>query len=182
MRSLKKLVDQLSNVLLVLGGVAMALMMINVVVDIVTRNVFRLAVPATLELVSYYYMVAVAFLPLAFVQRYRGHVMIELFTLWLPARVNAFIDATVYLLGTIALGLFAYASFGKAIYMTGIGEMQFGIIDVVVWPGRWFVPIGVGAMALQLALQSIAEYAFALFNAVIPGHRDLESLDHMEQI
>jgi TRAP-type C4-dicarboxylate transport system permease small subunit len=182
MRNIKKLIDWLSNVLLVLGGVAMALMMINVVVDIVTRNVFRLAVPATLELVSYYYMVAVAFLPLAFVQRYRGHVMIELFTMWLPARVNAFIDGTVYLLGAVALAIFTYAAFGKAVYMTGIGEMQFGIIDVVVWPGRWFVPIGVGAMALQLALQTVAEYVFALRGVMLPGHRDLESLDHMEQI
>jgi len=180
--TIKRLIDRLSSVLLVLGGIAMAVMMVNVAVDIVTRNLLRITVPGTLELVSYYYMVAVVFLPLAFVQRSRGHVMIELFTLWLPRRVNAFIDAIVYLLGAIGLGLFTYAAFGKAIYMTGVNEMQFGVIDVVVWPGRWFVPIGCGAMVLQLLLQATAEFVYAIKGTELPGHRDLEIMDHMEQV
>lgn len=182
MAGIKRLIDLLSTVLLVVGGVAMTCMMLNVAVDIITRNILQVAVPATLELVSYYYMVAVAFLPLAFVQRYRQHVMIELFTMWLPRRVNAFIDAVVYLLGAIALGFFTVATFGKAVHMTAIGEMQFGVIDVIVWPGRWCLPLGLGAMALQLLLQSTAEFAFAVKGIVIPGHRDLDHLERMEQV
>jgi TRAP-type C4-dicarboxylate transport system permease small subunit len=179
---IKKILDALSGFLMILGGIAMVVMMVNVAADIIARNFLHVPIPGTLEFVSGYYMVATVFLPLAYVQRHREHVMIELFTLKVPPRVNAFMDGVIYVLCAIGLLFFTYATIGKAIHMTEIGEMQFGVIDVITWPSRWFVPLGCGVMALYMLLQMVAEFIFALKGEKTAAFRDVGHLEDLEKI
>lgn len=162
MRDLIKCLDIISNSLLAVSCLAVVAMMLQVTADAFLRTFFHWSVPGTEEIVSAYYMVAVAFLPLAYVQRERGHVMIELFTMRLSPRTNAFLDSAVFTICGIGLAIFTYASVLKAVAMTEESEILIGTVDVTVWPSRWFVPAGCGAMALYMWLQALQEFTWAL--------------------
>ncbi|MBW3095817.1 TRAP transporter small permease subunit [Pseudohoeflea coraliihabitans] len=151
----RRLAGLLSVVITLVGAVAMVLMMVHIIVDAVLRTFFASSAPGTTEFVSFYYMVAVTFLPLAYIQCLRGHVIIELFTGGLPPRVVHAIDGVVALVIAGAAGYFAFAAGWKAIAMTRAGEFVIGAILVETWPTRWFVVSGVGLLAVVALLQAL---------------------------
>ena len=161
MRAIQRGMDMLAGFLLVLGGVTIVLMMVQIMLEVILRTAFKVTIPGTEETVSAYYIIGCAFLPLAWVQRERAHVKVEVFTLWMPARMAASLDGLVCLLCAVGTGVFAYAAFGKAMAMTQTNEILIGTIDVVVWPSRWFLPVGLIAMMLYMLLHAAADLAWA---------------------
>lgn len=157
----RRALDGLTNVLMVLGAVAILLMMAQIAVEVTLRTFWHDTIPGTEEIVSTYYMIGCAFLPLAWVQRERGHVIVELFTVWLPPRAAAVLDGIVALICAAAIAIFLYASVLKAVAMTREGEILIGMIDVTVWPSRWIVSVGLGAMLLYLIVHAIADLIWA---------------------
>jgi len=162
MTAIRRVTVLLCKALMLIAGLAMVLMMVQICADAALRTLFDSSVPGTLEIVSFYYMVSVVFLPLAYIQLHRGHVIIELFTSGLSARTNAAIDAIVYTLAAFAMAYFAMAAFEKAIAMTQLGEFVLGVILVYTWPARWLVFAGTGLMSIVYALSAIEEFATAL--------------------
>ena len=67
MQTLGRLLSYLINAVTVLAGLSVALMMVHITVDVISRYVFNYPLPGTITVVSNFYMVLVAFLPLAFV-------------------------------------------------------------------------------------------------------------------
>lgn len=181
MNAAERALDLLSRSLMVLAALAILGMMLQVVVDVALRNIWHSTLPGTEEVVSAYYMIACAFLPLAWVQRERGHVVIELFTSWMPKRATSLLDGVVGLAVACGLLIFTHATFGKALAMTEDGEIMIGTIDVTVWPSRWMLPVSLGAMALCLIIQSIQEFGRAF--GLLPPRRPAPVLsDDIEQI
>jgi len=162
MKGLQRGLDGVATVLLVLGGLAILLMMLQIMAEVALRTAFKVTIPGTEETVSAYYMIGCAFLPLAWVERQRAHVRVEVFTLWLSARQAAAVDGIVCLVCAAGTSVFAYAALGKALAMMRTNEILIGTIDVVVWPSRWFVPLGLAAMALYMLLHAWADLKWAL--------------------
>ncbi|WP_428245351.1 TRAP transporter small permease [Ferrovibrio sp.] len=169
MQGTQRILDFLANALMAIGAACILLMMLQVMAEVVLRTVFKLTIPGTEETVSAYYMIGCAFTPLAWVQRQKGHVMIEIFTLWMKPRQAAAMDGVVYLVCAVAVGIFAYAGFTKAWAMTLEDEILIGSIDVVVWPSRWLVPAGLILMLAYMVLQAFDELRFA----ILGGERSL---------
>lgn len=169
MQGTQRILDFLANALMAIGAACILLMMLQVMAEVVLRTAFKLTIPGTEETVSAYYMIGCAFTPLAWVQRQKGHVMIEIFTLWMKPRQAAALDGVVYLVCAVAVGIFAYAGFTKAWAMTLEDEILIGTIDVVVWPSRWLVPAGLILMLAYMVLQAFDELRFAIFG----GERSL---------
>lgn len=161
MRGSQRLLDYLTNALMIIGAVCIVMMMLQVMAEVVLRTAFKLTIPGTEEMVSAYYMIGCAFTPLAWVQRQKGHVMIEIFTIWMKPRPAAAMDGVVYLICAVLLSLFAYAGFTKALAMTIEEEILIGTIDVIVWPSRWLVPAGLILMVAYMVLQAFDELRFA---------------------
>jgi len=161
MSALRRLVIFLCNTLMFIGGAGMLIMMLQVCADAAMRTLLNSSVPGTLEIVSFYYMVAVVFLPLAYIQLHRGHVIIELFTAGLGPRATSFLDGVVYLFATFAMAYFTMAAFLKAVAMTNLGEFVLGVILVFTWPARWLVVAGTGLMSIVYALSSVEEFSRA---------------------
>ncbi|MDX2484976.1 MAG: TRAP transporter small permease [Pseudodonghicola sp.] len=162
MTAIRRLIIYLCNALMAIAAAAMILMMLQICADAAMRTIASSSVPGTLEIVSFYYMVSVVFLPLAYIQLHRGHVIIELFTTGLSVRATACLDGLVYTLAGLAMGYFTFAAFNKAIAMTHLGEFVLGVILVFTWPARWLVVAGTGLMSLVYALSAIEEFTRAL--------------------
>ncbi|MGE0660742.1 MAG: TRAP transporter small permease [Reyranellaceae bacterium] len=159
--SLRRLLDGLTDVLMVLGALSILLMMIQITLEVALRTLFKDTIPGTEEIVSTYYMIGCAFLPLAWVQRQRGHVIVELFTVWMPPRAAAALDGVVTLVCAAAIAIFFFAGVEKAIAMTAQGEILIAMIDVVVWPSRWLLPAGLGTMLLYMLLHAFGDLSWA---------------------
>jgi TRAP-type C4-dicarboxylate transport system permease small subunit len=159
-----------SKILLALGAVIIGLMALHVIADVSGRYLLNQPLPGTIEIVSLYYMVAVIYLPLAYVQSRRQHIVVHQFTDWLPARVRLCIDGMVGLLATAVLVLLAWRGIIEAERATEIGQQTIaGTYAITSWPPRWFVPLGLAVMALQTITQSTRDFAAALAGAPLPA-------------
>ena len=139
----------LSHGLAVVGGCAVLVMMLHVSADVLSKYLLNRPIVGTLEIVSHYYMVAAIFLPLAAIERGRGHIFVELFTIRLGRQTTFALDAFASLLSALFVGAIAWMSTIEAIRRTKSGEMVDAVYyQIIVWPTRWMVPVGTALFAL----------------------------------
>ncbi len=147
-------VARLSRAAIILGGVAIALMMVHVTADVVMRYVFNRPLPGTLTVVTYYYMILATFLPLAFAERRRAHISVEVVTEMLPSHVRHHLQAWMLLPTALVMGIFAWRSFDAAVAAWDLGASQVqGANRIPVWPAYFALPLGIGLMAVVLLLR-----------------------------
>ena len=134
------------------------MMMTHITVDVIGRVVFNHPLDGTIEMVSGYYMVAVAFLPLAYISRHEGQIIVELFTRGLTGRKLVRLEILVNIVTIAYLGVFAWMTGTMAVEQTVEGEVwetATGFLDV--WPSRWVLPLSIVVMALYLLFRIIVD-------------------------
>lgn len=150
--------------MMVLGGIALLAMMVHVTADVVGKFVFRRPVPATLEMVSNYYMVAVVFLPLAAVERRQGNIHVELIYAHLPRVLKRILDIATYCLFSWFLWLLVTSTWKVAMKKYAVGEFIMGTYSIEIWQTRFLVPVGAG-LALALVVTKLGRAVVFLFRA-----------------
>lgn len=148
--------DRLNQGALFLGGVALVMMAVHVSLDAFGKYLFSVPIPATLETVAFYYMPAVAVLPIAFVQTRGGHVSVEMlfnvFPGWLQRFALVFNDCL-----TLAfIALMTWLAGREALRKFEVGEYMFGEYPLIIWPGRFIFTAGLVLMCLILVVSIIS--------------------------
>lgn len=149
-----------ARVLLWLGICAALLMMLHVTADVLGRTLLNRPLAGTTEIVSGYYMIAVAFLPWAWLAAREGHIRVEVFTQRLSARRRAWLDAVVTVLTVVYVTLFTWQSLVRALQATAARESweaPSGFLPV--WMSYWMLPVGGALMVAYLVLHVIVEVA-----------------------
>jgi TRAP-type C4-dicarboxylate transport system permease small subunit len=160
MHRFERALDTLTDILVVVSGIAISLMAIHIVVDVGGRYLLRAPLPGTVEFVSRYYMVVLVFLPLALVQKRDGHFVAGLFTDNLPPRIKQPLIAVTHVAMAAVALLLAWRGVTAAEHATVTGEqVQAAEFVIMTWPGRWLVPLGLGLMALQALLTAARLFA-----------------------
>ena len=159
MRKLEKLLEQPINWLFWLAALVTMIMMLHVVADVIGKQFFNKPIWGTLETVSGYYMVIVVFLPLAYVARTEGHIIVELFTRNLPPRKLARLDGAIGIVTLLFMGLFTWLTGLEAVTRTIQGEV-WDIADgnMIIWPSRWVLPIGAAIMTAYVLIRVIKDF------------------------
>ena len=134
---------------------ALVAMMVHVNADVFGRVLLDMPLQGTIEIVSHWYMVALAFLPLAYVERLDGHIDVELLTYVQSPRVRRINLALAKLVAAAFYALLACVSFDRALEKWAIGEYAMGSIAFVIWPTRFFIPVGVGLLVILLVIKSV---------------------------
>lgn len=140
----------LDRALLVFGCIFLAAMMVHITVDVVARALFGESAFATLEVVSYYYMVLAVFLPLSYVERRRQQIEVDLFVQFLPARVQFALYIVCCLISICFFGVLGYQTFLDAIHATANMQTVMANFLFYIWPSRWALPIGFAAACLSI--------------------------------
>ena len=161
MQSLERAADRVAQGLALVGAVGIVAMLLHVGVDVVTRNLFGRPIPATNEIVSGYYMVLIAFLPLAWVERNRGMVSVDLLDAAMSPRVRLAADLFVALLATALYLVITWVGWQAAMSRWHIGAF----VDVLgyrlpIWPTYFLPPVGfflAGMMTLLRAVQTVRD-------------------------
>lgn len=146
------------HVLMWIGLLAGALMMAHVSVDVAGRTIFNHPLIGTTEIVSGYYMVAVAYLPWAWIARNDDHITVELFTRALPQNITVWLDIFVKILTVAYVSVFTWQTWGRALQQTRLGEaLEVGGYYISVWPSRYLLPIAGGLMVAHLILRIVRD-------------------------
>lgn len=153
--AIDRLAAALDRLLMGAACALLALMMLHVTADVLGRFLFNAPIIGTLETVSYYYMVGAIFLPLALVERRGEHIRVDLFTQRLPRRVQLVLYLLACAAGLAFVGMLFWQSMTDALRSTARGETIMSNFLFYVWPARWFLPLGFGAMALAILLNAV---------------------------
>lgn len=154
MHRLAQLRDLFLAGLALIGAIATLGLMVHVGVDILLRNVMNQPIPATYEIVVNYYMVALAFVPLAWVEKSGGMVQVEVINgLLSPAMMRAS-DVLVAAFSALVYAVLAWVTWQVAVRNTAVGSFVLANqMRVPTWPAYWLPPIGFVLAALAAALR-----------------------------
>ena len=125
------------------------LLVCHVTIDVAMRFVFETPLNATILYVSAFYMVAIAFLPLAAVEEKDSHIAVELLVERFPTRVQSVIAVFASLITFIVTATVAVRTGQEAMakYATGSYSIEAGG-KIITWPTYFVLPLGFGLMAL----------------------------------
>lgn len=148
---------RISNLFEYAAAIVVLLMMLHITLDVIAKYAFNHPLPGTLPIVAHYYMVAVVFLPLAFVEINKESIAVDLFYQWFPGWMKYF--AT--LLGTVCsitfFSVLAYQSYHNAKRAFGTGEFVDGTYLVITWPSRFLLPLSFASVVVVLLLRLFHE-------------------------
>lgn len=134
----------INRVLMWFGGVALLALTFQIGASVVSRSLFHTPIYGTIEISMYYYMVAVALLPLGAVQVAKGHVIVEVFTQALRSSARRKLDLFATLLTFIYLGVLGWGCLKAALQAFQDGEYaHLYAFDLMVWPARWILLAGI---------------------------------------
>lgn len=143
MRLLSRISDALMAALAVIGAIAILALMVHIMADVVLRNTLNQPVPATYEIVTNYYMVALAFIPLAWLERSGGMVSVEVIEPLLGARAIWLSDRLVALISTAIYGTLAWVTFGASLKTFAAGTFVLAQnVPIPTWPAYFLPPLG----------------------------------------
>lgn len=81
------LFNKICSFLMFIGGLGVIALMLNIVADVVAKLVWNAPIQGTVEMSSYYYMVALVMLPMAYVEMQDQQISVDLlfnhFPIWL---------------------------------------------------------------------------------------------------
>jgi|GEM_PF-950347 len=149
-----KAVDLVSLSLAVLGGVAAAVLALNVILDVVGRSFFTKPLPGTLDLTTYAWMPTLVSLGLGYALLRGEHIRVSLLTAGASPRVQRALEIFCMALLAVVAAMLAYYGMQKAMNASTYGESAVGTPWLTIWPFRWVVVAGL----VGLALQAIAQF------------------------
>ena len=138
------------------------ILMVMVVADIFGRKVLNKPVPMSYE-VGAFMLVFIVFMGLAYSQRQKAHIRVEILTLRMPPKIRAAMDLFAYTLGIAIYGLIFYETFKWSYHSFEIGEYVAGLINIPKWPSQFAVAFG----ALLISLQFISDWLYRVVDLVV---------------
>ncbi|ATI41282.1 C4-dicarboxylate ABC transporter permease [Pacificitalea manganoxidans] len=130
--------------------VVMLLMMAHITIDVGVRYFVNGQIVGTLEWVSFYYMVALVFFALGFVEYRNENIRVDLFAQMMPKSVQLGLYIFACVLGLVFFGMLFWQSLHDAIRATGRGEEAMSNFRFYIWPARWALPIGFAGVLLAV--------------------------------
>ncbi len=136
------------------GALGLIAMMLHVNVDVIGKYAFGMPAPATLEMVSYYYMAAVAMLPLAAMERKSGLVHVDILYQRFPTGMRRAFLVLALLLSAIYCAGISYAAWEPAMKAWRVGAYTGTTVTVSTWPTRFLPVAGFALIAVVLLAQA----------------------------
>lgn len=141
--------------LALVGALAIVAMLVHVTVYVVMRHMLSSPVPATVEIVSRYYMVLIAFLPLAWAERRGDMITITIFENAFPPSGRRFVAIFVALVTIAAYALLTYTTWLVAMREFSAGSFVISLnVALPTWPGYFALPAGFGLAAVVSAYRA----------------------------
>lgn len=143
------LMNAVTSGLALLGAIGVVAMLVHVTAYVIMRYAVSMPVPATVEIVSYYYMILIAFLPIAWAERRGDMISVEVFAQFFTGRLGRVVDTFVALLTCGAYTILAYTTWTVA--MREFAARSFTIslsVAIPTWPSYFILPVSFALAAI----------------------------------
>jgi TRAP-type C4-dicarboxylate transport system permease small subunit len=146
------------NLLLWIALIAGFMMMVHVGADVTGRTAFNRPLHGTTEIVSGWYMVAICYLPWAWLTRHDNHIIAGVFERIGSRRFGYWVEVVVKVFMLVYVGVFGWQTGVRAIQQTRAGEVWEAAGGFIpVWPSRWTLPAAAGLMGIYLVLRILRD-------------------------
>ena len=163
MQSLVKLATGIARVMGYIGAFAVVAMMLHISLDVFLRNVFRYSMNTVPEVVARYYMTALAFLPLGWLEFRRQMISVELLDFALSPLMRRISDTLVMVVAATAYGLLAWTNWDKALSETRSGTLvEIATYKMAVWHSFYFAPVGFTLACLCCVILAVGQISPSL--------------------
>lgn len=143
----------LERVAIWLAGFSVFAAMLLIVAEIVFR-LFGSFIPGSIEIISYYLIVGIAYLPLGKVERRREMISMDVLSVMAGHRVNTAMDWSNSLASVLVYALLTAASWQFAMSKFAIGTyVNTATFPLITWPGYFIPPVAFGLTALVVLLR-----------------------------
>ncbi len=156
MEFLDRLADRVSRTLALIGALGLAALLLHVSAEVFARNLLDSPIPGTHQIVSHYYMVLIAFLPLAWVERSGAMISVELIEGFLPGPLLRLSNLLVALIACGIYAAIAWVTWGVFVKNFSVGSF----VDVLghrlpIWPSYALPPAGFALASLMTAFRAL---------------------------
>lgn len=134
-----------------IAGIALVVMMVMTAISAFGRFFFSMPIP-DVEAIAEMLLVGVVFLPLAYTQAKREHVVVTLFTDSASAVMRSRLIWLGCLVGFVAFAILLYGLYQGASRAFATGDAYLGVNQIVTWPARAVAVAGTAALIFRLAL------------------------------
>lgn len=172
MQQIDNLLGGLGRLLALAASLCLVVMMMQICLDVGGRYLFGKPMPSTLEIVSDWWMPALIFLPLLNVEWRNEHIAVDLFYQRLTPRAQAVVDGFALVCFGVFLAIISYAAFEQALRAYREGEFIMGLVPVITWPPRFFLPLAGFLTALLCLVRALR--AITRTGPVQPEPSDLQ--------
>lgn len=150
----------LDRTLIIIATIGLVAMMLHISLDILFSLILNAPFATTSAIVTNYYMISVAFLPILAAE-YRGsHISVSLATNRLPPRAKYFLETAVLALTAAVYALLTAQSWQQATEKLSITAYTIEQTSkIYTWPSFFMLPAAFGAMTLLLALKVILRFS-----------------------
>jgi TRAP-type C4-dicarboxylate transport system permease small subunit len=149
------------RILALIAAIGTVAMMLHICLDVALRNFFRISIDVTPDIVARYYMVILAFLPLAWLERRNGMVTVELLDWALGPRARQISNVFVALFSAAIYVVLAWTTARSALRHYGVGTfVEFTHYRLPVWHSHFLPPLGF-ILAAAVCLLKALEFAVA---------------------
>lgn len=146
------------SVLLWIALIAGFLMMVHVGADVTGRTAFNQPLHGTTEIVSGWYMVAICYLPWAWLTRNDNHIIAGVFQHIGTAWFGYWVEVLVKVVMLVYVAMFGWQTAVRAIQQTRAGEVWEAAGGFIpIWPSRWMLPLAALFMGIYLALRILRD-------------------------
>lgn len=146
---INRIANRMTVGLALLGTLGIVAMMLHVTLDVVLRTTLSVSIPATLEIVTRYYMITLALLPLGWVEHQRSMISVEALSALFGTLGKRLIDVLVALLSAAIYFIFTVATWEKAVDQFDQGSYVMSLdFPMPVWPTYFVLPVSFGLAML----------------------------------
>jgi len=156
--SIIRVIDRISGIV---AELLVFLLMLLVTADIIARYLFLKPIPGQVEGATLS-LVLILYLGLAYTQRQRGHIRVDLFISKVEGRKRELLEAIGLFLCLIVSVFITWVTAEQAIISVAGREFIAGVISFPVWPGRCGVTFGFALLSLTLTNQIYSHVMAAL--------------------
>lgn len=153
-----KLFRRLSDSAAIAVGALVVLMMLHISAEVILRLFFGTHFPGTMEIVTYYYMVASVFIGIFSCTMRDAHIRVDVVAQYFKGRFRRIVDIFGWLVISGYFCLFAYGLHRQAERSWNRSETVDAIsFEIPIWPARWLALIAI-ALAAVGALTMLYHY------------------------
>jgi len=140
---MKRLLNGLSWLAGLVASIAVVAMMLHVTLAVILRVGFHAPATGTIEIVSYFYMVAAIYLGIFVAAWYNVHIRVDVIAGLLPRSVQRVTDLFAELVVVVFFIVFAWGLWRTALQKTEQSEAVDAVFaHLTIWPSRWLAVIG----------------------------------------